>query len=117
MRFLRRFVAVLVMLVSTIVFIACIAGGIGIWVVRQQGSEKVQDLSARLNVGLRRASAADQEVKRALEKARDTLGRVNQESANLRGGGEGSRLATGRIALPGLSARVRARCQRHPRAP
>jgi hypothetical protein len=85
MRFLRRFVAVLVMILSTVVFIACIAGMIGVWIARQKASEKVQDLSARIEVGLQRASAADLEAERALEKARDNVATVNKESANLSG--------------------------------
>jgi hypothetical protein len=97
MRFLRRFVAVLVMILSTVVFIACIAGMIGIWIARQKATEKVQDLSARLEVGLRRASAADLEAQRALEKAHDNLVTVNRESANLGGGNEQNRLTTSLI--------------------
>jgi hypothetical protein len=97
MRFLRRFVAVLVMILSTVVFIGCIAGMIGVWIARQRASEKVQDLSARIDVGLQRASAADREAQRALEKARDNLATVNRESANLSGGNEQNRLTTSLI--------------------
>jgi hypothetical protein len=97
MSFLRRFVAVLVMILSTVVFIGCIAGMIGVWIARQKASEKVQDLSARLEVGLRRASAADLEAQRALEKASGNLATVNKESAKLSGGDEQNRFTTSLI--------------------
>src|SRR5262249_45834599 len=94
MTFLRRLVALLVMLVCLVVFVACIGVSVGSWVVRQRGITKVQDLAGRLKDGLERAAVADQEVQKALEKAQENLEKVSKDSANLRGGGESSRLAT-----------------------
>jgi hypothetical protein len=94
MTFFRRLIAVLVMLVCLAVFVACIGVSVGSWVVRQRAIPKVQEVAGRLKDGLERASVADQEVQKALERARDKLQKVNTDSAKLSGGGEGSRLAT-----------------------
>jgi hypothetical protein len=93
MTFLRRLVALLVMLVCLVVFVACIGASVGSWVVRQRGITKVQELAGRLKNGLERASVADREVQKALEKASENLEKVSKDSANLGGGDERSRKA------------------------
>jgi hypothetical protein len=97
---LRRLVGATVQLLSAAGVVGCVAGIVGVWVFRQNASEKVKNLSARLEVGLRRASAANENVRRALEKARADLAQVGKESADLGGGGgEKSRRASGAVRL------------------
>jgi hypothetical protein len=91
---LRRSVGVTVLFLSAVGIVACPAGIVGIWMVRQTAAEKVNTISARLDVGLQRASVANQNVKHALEKASADVGRVRHESADLGGGDEKPRHAT-----------------------
>jgi hypothetical protein len=79
MSFLRRFLGFLVLLLSIICFIGCVAGIVGIWIARQDLSERTRKIASLVEVGLGRASAANQDVGRALEKARDDVAKVNQE--------------------------------------
>jgi hypothetical protein len=66
-----------------------------IWEIRDQSvSDKAQTISARLDVGLQRASAANQNVGRAIERARADVATVSKESADLGGGGEKGRRAS-----------------------
>jgi hypothetical protein len=83
----------MLLLLSTVGIVGCVAGIIGSWWFRQYASERVQKISARLAVGLRRPSAATQTVQRGVGKARADLALVGKESADLGGGGEKSRRA------------------------
>jgi hypothetical protein len=58
----------------------------------------VQNITARLDVGLERLSVANQNAQRAVGKARAEVAKVGKESADLGGGGEGS---------PGVSRALR----------
>jgi hypothetical protein len=57
-------------------------------------SERVQTISARLDVGLERMAAANQNVRRALARARADVATVGKESADLGGDGEKGRRAS-----------------------
>jgi hypothetical protein len=92
MRSLRQFAGATVLFLSTVGFVACLAGIVGIWIFRQNASEKVRTISPRLEVGLARASAACQTVHHALEKARGDVAKVSKESTNTGGGDLKSRL-------------------------
>jgi hypothetical protein len=94
MRLLRRFVGALVLLLSAVGIICCASGIIGVWLFYQNVSDKVQTISARLDVGLQRVAAANQNVSRAVEKARADVATVSKESANLGGGGDKDRRAS-----------------------
>ena len=94
MRIVRRFVGAMVLLLSTVGIICCVAGIIGIWRFCPYVSERVEKVSAGLDVGLQRASAAIQNVQRAVGKARAEVAHVSKESADLAGGGEKSRRAS-----------------------
>src|SRR5262249_25610971 len=94
MRFLRRFVGSAALLLSTVGIVGCVAGIVGIWRFYQSASVKVQKISAALDVGLERASAASQNVRRAVGKARAEVAEVGKESADLGGGGEKGRRAS-----------------------
>jgi hypothetical protein len=85
MSLLRRFLGVLVFLLSTACFIGCIAGIAGIWLARQDLSDKTRRISARVEVGLERAAAANRGVGRALEKARDDVASVDKELIDFQG--------------------------------
>jgi hypothetical protein len=104
MRLLRRTAGVIVLLLSAVGIVCCLAGAVGVWVFRQAASERVNTLSARLDVGLQRASVANQNVRRALETAGADVGRVGKEPAGPGGGNAKSRL--GREALRGFLGQV-----------
>jgi len=85
----------MVLLLSTVGIVCCVAGIIGVWMFHSNASEKVQTISTRLEDGFQRASAANQNVRRAVEMARADVAKVRNESADLGGGAEKSRRATG----------------------
>src|ERR1700676_5214531 len=78
MRLLLRCVGALVLLLSTFGIVCCVAGVVGVWMLRQTASEKVLNISTRLDVGLQRASDANEKVRRALEKARADVAKVGK---------------------------------------
>jgi hypothetical protein len=94
MRLLRRFGGVVVLVLSAVGIIACVSGVIAVWVLYPRVSDKAQTILSRLDVGLERVSAANQNVRRAIDKARADVATVNKESAGLGGGGEGNRRAS-----------------------
>jgi hypothetical protein len=94
MRLPRRFGGTLVLLLSAAGIIGCAGGIIAVWMCYPGVSEKVQTISARLDVGLQRVSAANQNVRRAIERARADVATVSKESADLGGGGEKGRRAS-----------------------
>jgi hypothetical protein len=94
MRWLRRFGGVMVLVLSAVGIIGCASGLIGVWMLYQRVADKVQTISARLDVGLERVSAANQNVRRAIERARADVATVSKESADLGGGGEKHRRAS-----------------------
>jgi hypothetical protein len=94
MGLLRRLGGVMVLLLSTVGIICCVAGIIGTWVYYQTASEQVETISARVDAGLLRVSVANQNVGRAVEKARADVASVGKGSADLGGDGERSRRAS-----------------------
>jgi hypothetical protein len=110
MRLLRRLVGVTVLLLSAVGIVGCLAGAVGVWVFRQAASEKVDQASARLDVGLERASVANQNLRRALAKAGEDVGRAGRESDGPGGGSAKGRRAAGVLrrslrqdVLPGMN--------------
>jgi hypothetical protein len=71
-----------------------VAGIVGIWMLHQTAYGRVEKIAARLDVGLRRAAVANQNVQRALEQARASVEQVGKESAALGGSADKSRRAT-----------------------
>jgi hypothetical protein len=94
MRLLRRFGGLLVLLLSAVGIISCAGGIIGVWMFYPGVSDKAQTILARLDVGLQRVSAANQNVRRAIERARADVAAVSRESADLGGGVEKGRSAS-----------------------
>jgi hypothetical protein len=94
MELLRRLGGAIVLLLSTVGIVSCLAGVVGAWVFRQEASERVQAASARIDVGLQRASAANQNVRRAVGKARADVAEVSTGSGDLGEGGEKGRRAS-----------------------
>jgi hypothetical protein len=84
----------MVLLLSAVGIVCCVAGIVGIWWFWPSASERVQKIAAGLDVGLQRASAATRHVQRAVAKARADVAEAGKESADLAGGGEKSRLAS-----------------------
>jgi hypothetical protein len=89
----RRLVGAVVLLLSTVGTVGCVAGAIGIWMLWHGASQKVHRISDRLDVGLEHVSAASQNVQRALVTARADVAAVGKESADLSGGTHKSRPA------------------------
>ena len=97
MRFLRRIMGAMVLLLSAVGIVCCSAGIVGIWMFHQTESEKVKTITARIDDGLQRASVATRNVQRALEQTRASMDNVSKESA-ARGGSEAkNRLATSAV--------------------
>ncbi len=80
---LRRSVGALGLILSTVGVVCCAGGVIGIWMFFQDTSERVQKVFARLDVGLQRASAAVDNLQRAVGKARTDVAEAGRESVDL----------------------------------
>jgi hypothetical protein len=93
MGLLHRLVGVVVLILSTVGSVGCVAAIIGIWMLCQEVAEKVQRITDRLDAGLQRVSAANQNVQVAVGKARADVANVGKESADLSSGGKKSRRA------------------------
>jgi hypothetical protein len=85
----RRFVGAVVLLLAGAGVVGCIAGVVGMWWLGRNVPEKVEAISARLDAALRRASAANQNVQRAVARARIDVAEVVKESGE--GGKKGRR--------------------------
>jgi hypothetical protein len=83
-----------VLLLSAAGIACCVTGIIGSWRLGQAVSGRIHRISPALEAGLRRGSSAMENVRRAVAKARADLARVDNESADLGGGGEKSRRAS-----------------------
>jgi hypothetical protein len=94
MRFWRRFGGAIVLLLSTVGVLCCVAGAIGVWIFYQHASQRVQNITAQFDVGLERASVATQKAQRAVGKARAEVVKVSKESTDVGGGGERGRGAS-----------------------
>jgi hypothetical protein len=91
---LRRFGAALVLIVSAVGTVCCVGGAVGVWVFYQSASDRAQAIVARLDVALRRASTANQNVRRAVSKARADVAEAGKAAGDLgKGGAKGSRAA------------------------
>jgi hypothetical protein len=97
---LRCFGAVLVLIVSAVGTVCCAGGAIGVWVYYQSASERAQNIVARLDVALRRASTANQNIRRAVAKARADVAKTGKESADLSEGGDKGRRAAKSLKKP-----------------
>lgn len=93
MRLLRRLVGVVVLVLSALGTICCVAGIIGVWTLYQGVSERVQRITNRVDTGLEPVSAANQNAQLAVVKARAGVADVGKESAELSGGGAKGRPA------------------------
>src|SRR5438270_6074518 len=95
MRSLCRVLGAVVLVLSSLGALCCAAGVVGVWVAWSDLSLRAEKIDARVGVALERASAANQSVLRALEKARAEMRRVSQESAGLVPGAKTNRRAAG----------------------
>jgi hypothetical protein len=84
----------MVLLLSTVGVLCCVTGAIGVWIFHQRASQRVQNITARLDSGLERASVANQSAQGAVGKARAEVARVGKESTDLSGSGERNRGAS-----------------------
>jgi hypothetical protein len=93
MGLVRRLVGAVVLLLSTAGTVGCVAGIIGISILCQGVSERVRRITDKLDAGLQRVSAANQNVQIAMGKARADVAHVGKESEDLGDSGKKSRRA------------------------
>jgi hypothetical protein len=93
MRWLRRLVGAIVLVLSAVGIVACLAAAVGVWWFEREAGQKVETISGRLEAGVGRLSSANQDVRRALEKARADVDQMNKQAAAVRGDREGDRAA------------------------
>jgi hypothetical protein len=93
MGLLRRLGGAVVLLLSLVAAVGCIAGIVGAWMLCQGVSERAQRITASLDAGLQRVAAANQNFQLAVGKARADVASIGKESADLGGGGKKSRRA------------------------
>jgi hypothetical protein len=93
MRWFRRVVGAIVLVLSSLGVVCCATGAVGVWVVRPELSGRAETLDARVAVALERASTANEGLLRALKKARADVRRVSKESAGLVPGPKNRRVA------------------------
>jgi hypothetical protein len=85
---LRRLSAVIVLFFSFVGILCCALVIAGIWIGQQKASQKIQAVSDRIDAGLQRASAANQNVRSALDKALADMRSVDEKAVEVRTGGE-----------------------------
>jgi hypothetical protein len=90
----RRVGGAIVLLLSIVGTVCCVAGIIGIWMLHQGVFDRVQRITDRLDTGLLRMSVAVQNIHSAFATARSDMVNIGTESAGLGGGGEKSRRAS-----------------------
>ena len=83
MRWSRRVLGAVVLVLSSLGVLCCATGAVGVWVVRPELSRRAETLDARIDAALQRASTANEGVRRALQKARADVRRVSKGSADL----------------------------------
>jgi hypothetical protein len=93
MGLLCRLAGTVVFILSTVGTLGCVAGIIGIWMLNQEVSQRVQRITDRFDGGLQRVSAASQNVQIAVGKARADVASVGKESTDLSDGGKKNRRA------------------------
>jgi hypothetical protein len=93
MGLLRRLVGAVVLLLSTVGTVGCVAGIIGVWMLSRGVSEGMRGITDKLDAGLQRVSAANQNVQIAVGKARADVANVGKESEDLGDGGKKGRRA------------------------
>jgi hypothetical protein len=89
----RRLGGAVVLLLSTVGTVGCGAGIIGTWMLSRGVSERVERMTDKLDAGLQRVSAANQNAQIAVGKARDDVANIGKESEDLGDGGKKSRRA------------------------
>jgi hypothetical protein len=89
MTLLRRVVGAVVLLLSALVFVCCVAAIVGTWMVRQQAVQKVETVAGRIDNGLERTTAVTQNIQGALKKAHEAVLKVRNKSNDLGDGAKG----------------------------
>jgi outer membrane murein-binding lipoprotein Lpp len=105
MRWLLRLVGLIVLLLSAVGIVACLAVAGGVWWAEQKAAQKVETTSTRLDAGVERLSSATENVRDALQKARKDVAEVNKQAGGVRAGGEGDQ-ATNRLVRRLIQERV-----------
>jgi hypothetical protein len=75
---LRRLLGAVLLFLSAVGTIGCTVVIIGTWGAHQKAAQKIQAISDRIDAGLVRVSAANQNVGRAVEKARADIRSVRK---------------------------------------
>jgi hypothetical protein len=90
---LRWLAGVVLLPLSAVGILACVAGVAGAWRFHGAAAERVQTVAGRLHGAVQRGTAANQSVRRAVAKAREDVAGVGKASTGLDGGGEKARRA------------------------
>jgi hypothetical protein len=93
MGILRRLAGAVVLFLSLVGTVGCIAGIVAIWILFQGVSERLQRITDLLDAGLQRVSAANQNVQVAMGKARAAVSDVGKEAVDLGSNAKQSRRA------------------------
>lgn len=94
MKILSRLLGVVVLVLSSVVFIACVAGIVGSWRIRRDISGKVEDIARQFDAGLRGATAATYTVDESMTTARDEVRKVDPYPQSLEPGGFNNQTVT-----------------------
>lgn len=106
----RRILAILVMVVSVVVLLVCLGGGIGVWVVKDRVTAETTRLLDRAEAALNVAGRALGDADASLTRAADSVQAMKDGHARLVGGAAQDRPALGLIAMSinnGLLPQVR----------
>src|SRR5262249_9124790 len=94
--FLRRLFAGLIFLIAGVGFLLCVAGGVGIWLVKEPVTTRATHTFGRVDAGLDLAEQSLRQVKASLASASERLDSAKQEQRALAQGAK-SGTALGRM--------------------
>jgi hypothetical protein len=94
MALLRRLGAALVLVLAAAGLVGCAGAVVGVWLVWRDAPGRADEVLARVDAGLRRASAATENVRSAVRKARADVAEAAKKSADLGEGGQKGRAAS-----------------------
>jgi hypothetical protein len=90
----RRSIAACVVVIAAVAFAACVAGIVGIWSAHRQVTDKIEDVSARLDDGLGRAAATTRRLRRSIETIRGDVTLIRDGPDGLDPAGEKYKIVT-----------------------
>jgi hypothetical protein len=83
MNFARRMVAGLILVLATAMLLISLAGGIGVWIIKQPVTEKVNRVVERVEAALEVAEGSLEQVKASLTRAQERLDSAREDQRKL----------------------------------